>query len=129
MGRKEDIVAIKEGDEVFKKQVEMIVVILQSLCRTFLDGGEAPADLRKQRFHLYRNLKGLIAWISGDDQIKPRLSPVSKSPLTLKTENDLDTSAENLNVGRLGRRFRRSIVTSSPRSKGSVDFVNLPPLS
>ena len=129
MGRKEDIVAIKEGDEVFKKQVEMIVVILQSLCRTFLDGGEAPADLRKQRFHLYRNLKGLIAWISGDDQIKPRLSPVSKSPITLKTENDLDTSAENLNVGRLGRRFRRSIVTSSPRSKGSVDFVNLPPLS
>ena len=129
MGRKEDIAAIKESDEIFKKQVQMIVVILQSLCRTFLDGGEAPTDLRKQRFHLYRNLKGLCAWINGEEQAKARFSSSCKSPIDFKTEIDIETSADILNSGRLGRSFRRSVMTTSPRSKGSVGFVNLPPLS
>ena len=102
---------------------------LQNLCRTFLVSGVNPNVLKKQRYQLYRNLKGLLAWINGDEPAKARVTPGSKSPLNLKTEIDLETSAEFMNSGRLGRRFRRSVMTTSPRSKGSVDFVNLPPLS
>lgn len=129
MGRKEDILAIKEVEELSKKQVEMIVIILQSLCRTMLKGGEAPADISKQRFHLYRNLNKLLSWINGEDPSKMRMTPC-KSPmnLNLKTEADFETSAEFMSSTRNYKRLRRNVMTTSPRSKGSVDFVNLPPI-
>lgn len=131
MGRKEDILAIKELEETAKKQFEMIVIILQSLCRTMLKGGEAPADIRKQRSHLYRNLTGLLSWINGEEPNRTRATPSCKSPLNinLKTEVDFETGGELLNSTRNYKRFRRNVMTTSPRSKGSADFVNLPPIS
>jgi len=131
MGRKEDILTIKELEETAKKQVEMIVIILQSLCRTMLKGGETPADIRKQRSHLYRNLTGLLSWINGEEPNRTRVTPPCKSPMNinLKTEADFETGGELLNSTRNGRKFRRNVMTTSPRRKGSADFVNLPRIS
>ena len=130
MGRKEEIVSILETDGLFKNQLEACVVILHSLCRTMLKGGESPAVTRKQRYDLYRNLTNLIAWINGEEtkDPPPHITPSTKSPVNLKTDFDLETYNDLLTSARHNRRTRRNIMTTSPRNKTLADFVNLPPL-
>lgn len=129
MGRKEDINTMKEFSEIDRKQLETCVVIVQSLCRTMLKGGESPAVTRKQRFDLYRNLSNLLGWINGEEQREPQMMPSNKSPVNLKTDFDLETYSDLLASARLTRRYRRNVMTTSPKNKTSYDFVNLPPLS
>ena len=128
MGRKEEISSIKESDLQFKKQLETSVIIMHSLCRTMLKSGESPAATRKQRFDLYRNLTNLIAWINGEEMKDPHITPSNRSPVNIKTEFDLETYKDLLASARLTRRFRRDVMTTSPKNKTLMDFSNLPPL-
>ena len=128
MGRKEEIVSMLETDGVFKNQLEACVVILHSLCRTLLKGGESPAVTRKQRYDLYRNLTNLIAWINGEDNKESHIAQPARSPVNLRTEADLETYGDLLTSSRFLKRNRRNTFTTSPRNKTLIEFVNLPPI-
>lgn len=128
MGRKEEIQNIHESDVLFKKQLDASVVILHSLCRTMLKSGESPAVTRKQRYDLYRNLTNLIGWINGEDLREPHITPTTKSPINLRTDFDLEGYNDLLTSARLTKRTRRNVMTTSPRNKTMIDFVNLPPI-
>ena len=66
MGKKIEISQLAESDKLFKKQLELCVVLMQSLCRTLMKNGETPLFIQKKREELLNSCNSLVNWISGE---------------------------------------------------------------
>ena len=59
MSRKSELLPISESTALFKKQLELSVVLIQSLCRTLIKNGENSFTVQKKREELLSSLNSL----------------------------------------------------------------------
>lgn len=95
-GRKEEVEMLIGKFEVFHKQIELITILSQSLCRTMLSNGESSTIIIKQRQDLYKKMGGLLSWVNGEgprirSPVPLRGSPLVRPELYLCREDSLKT--------------------------------------
>jgi predicted outer membrane protein len=124
MGKKEDIFKLSEIEDICRKQVLITVGVFQSFCRTFLNSGENPSLVKKQRLDVYKTLEGLQKWIKEGNGEPSTFLSVGRSHLNLKTEtwDDIGHSTS----ARVRGRTRVGSVGTSPRyHKDELPLLNL----
>ena len=124
MGKKEDIFKLSEIEDICRKQVLLTVAVFQSFCRTFLNSGENPSLVKKQRLDVYKSLEGLQKWIKEGNGEPSMFLSIGRSNVNLKTES-FDEFGQ-ITTARLKGRTRVGSVGTSPRyHKDELPLLNL----
>lgn len=119
MCRRADFVEALESLKTLKKQVEQGTGLMFSLCRTLLETGEPAAQIKRQRYELFKNLNTLVNWIINESN--PCYNTMSVS------RNAELPEIEDLTESRFPSRHsvylrRRSAVTAKDTKRLHIDF-------
>ena len=63
MGRREELLELKESSSSFTKHLELCIVLLHELSRTLLASGESVSVLQKQRLDIFNHIGFLHSWV------------------------------------------------------------------
>ncbi|OMJ84030.1 hypothetical protein SteCoe_14957 [Stentor coeruleus] len=119
MCKRVDFVEALESLKTLKKQVEQGIGLVFSLCRTLLETGEPAAQIKRQRYELFKNLNTLVNWIINESN--PCYNTMSVS------RNAEMPEIEDLTESRFPSRHsvylrRRSAVTAKETKRLHIDF-------
>ena len=126
MSRKSELLPISESTALFKKQLELSVVLIQSLCRTLIKNGENSFTVQKKREELLSSLNSLANWISGEVSIhSPQKSLLCSKQSDVYPKDFTPTHDDRAKVLQSRSSNRRKSMIIKQDQKLAIDFPKI----
>ena len=122
MCKRIDFVEANENLRMLKKQLEQATALMFALCRTLLENGEPPSQIKKQRYELLKNFNSLVNWVSGDNNVAPSHFSISKMVEGFDNDDGLDIRFPSRQSAFLRR---QSAATAKNTRRMHIDFPKL----